>query len=226
VAADTTPGAGQSGLDIKKKGRENYQESMMTKEKLFETALKLFSEKGFEATSIRVITRETGLTVASFYNHFKSKDELLQAIYDYYRGLYLESEDIQPDYETLLNKAGPIVLFTFLTEAFLKSMQNEKLVKLSRLIVMEQYTNKTAGEIAFKDRHKLLAAFEAIFTIMGKKGLIRVKDPGVIGRLVGYAYLGFASDNVYYSIMEEKDPQEIVKMQAEIVERFLREILV
>ena len=57
---------------------------MSTKERLFEIALNLFSERGFKATSIRAITREAGLSIAAFYNHFSSKDERLKQMYAHY----------------------------------------------------------------------------------------------------------------------------------------------
>lgn len=49
-------------------------------DRVVRAAIKLFSESGFLATSTRDITRECGLTAASFYNHFESKWALLDEI--------------------------------------------------------------------------------------------------------------------------------------------------
>lgn len=50
-------------------------------DRIVQAGIKLFSESGFLATTIRDITRECGLTaVASFYNHFESKWALLNEI--------------------------------------------------------------------------------------------------------------------------------------------------
>jgi AcrR family transcriptional regulator len=198
---------------------------MNTKERLFETALNLFSEKGFKATSIRDITRETGVTVSSFYNHFKSKDELLQAVYDHYTSLYIDSEQAEPDYDKLLDQLSLTDIFTHLTKQYIESMQNEKLMKLTRIIVMEQYTNETAGEIAFKDRRRLLSSMETLFVLLGKKGLIQSKDPQYMGRLMGYVLLGLASDNIYYKFLGQKDLDEIIRLQTEEVTQFIRKAL-
>ncbi|WP_431089485.1 TetR/AcrR family transcriptional regulator [Paenibacillus sp. 8b26] len=40
-------------------------------------ALSLFSEKGYDATSVDEIARESGMVKASFYKYFQSKEELL-----------------------------------------------------------------------------------------------------------------------------------------------------
>ncbi|WP_187261488.1 TetR/AcrR family transcriptional regulator [Pontibacter beigongshangensis] len=47
---------------------------------IIQTALRLFSEKGFEATSIRNISKEAGISLGLMYNYFESKDELLLEI--------------------------------------------------------------------------------------------------------------------------------------------------
>lgn len=70
-------------------------------DRVVQAGVKLFSQSGFLATSIRDITRECGLTaVASFYNHFESKWALLNEII---RGAnqYLEGELEQLSLDTL-----------------------------------------------------------------------------------------------------------------------------
>jgi AcrR family transcriptional regulator len=52
-----------------------------TIKKLLEVALRLFAVQGFEATSIRTIATEAGISLGLLYNYFKSKDELLEAIF-------------------------------------------------------------------------------------------------------------------------------------------------
>ena len=44
------------------------------------TALELFAARGYEQTSLREIAERVGLTKASLYYHYPSKQELLQAI--------------------------------------------------------------------------------------------------------------------------------------------------
>lgn len=201
---------------------------MNTKEKLFESALNLFSEKGFKATTIREITRQTGLTPGSFYNHFASKDALLQAVYEYYSRLYIhpqEPADANPYYERLLAQYGPVGLFETMTKRYIDAMRNEKLRRLTRIILMEQYTSKTAGEIAFRDRQRLLSSMEDLFVLMDRLGYIRVKAPRASGRLLGYVYLGFAADNVYHFLIGNKDPDEIAAQQNKTILQFLHEIL-
>ena len=46
-----------------------------TKRKIFETSMKLFAEKGYDATSIEEITATVGVAKGTLYYHFSSKEE-------------------------------------------------------------------------------------------------------------------------------------------------------
>jgi AcrR family transcriptional regulator len=53
-----------------------------TRELIVETALRLFLERGYEATTMRAIAAEAGVSVGNAYYYFASKEQLLQAYYD------------------------------------------------------------------------------------------------------------------------------------------------
>lgn len=52
---------------------------LRTRGRIIENAHRLFSQKGYEATSIDEIMRACGLTRGGFYAHFKSKSQLYHA---------------------------------------------------------------------------------------------------------------------------------------------------
>jgi AcrR family transcriptional regulator len=51
-----------------------------TKQKLYEIAEKLFSERSFTQVNVEDITRAAGITKGAFYVHFESKDALIAAL--------------------------------------------------------------------------------------------------------------------------------------------------
>src|SRR5690554_1033689 len=57
---------------------------MVKKQLIIEKALELFAEQGFEATSVQQITELCGISKGAFYLSFKSKDELIIALIDYF----------------------------------------------------------------------------------------------------------------------------------------------
>ncbi|MFI0420350.1 TetR/AcrR family transcriptional regulator [Spongiactinospora sp. 9N601] len=56
--------------------------SESTRKLIVETALRLFQERGYEATTMRAIAAEAGISVGNAYYYFASKEALIQAYYD------------------------------------------------------------------------------------------------------------------------------------------------
>ncbi|MFI6791589.1 MULTISPECIES: helix-turn-helix domain-containing protein [unclassified Nonomuraea] len=53
-----------------------------TRTRIQEIALRLFTEQGYEATSLREIAEELGVTKAALYYHFKTKDDIVASLAD------------------------------------------------------------------------------------------------------------------------------------------------
>ena len=53
-----------------------------TRARIQQTALRLFTEQGYEATSLREIAMDLGVTKAALYYHFKTKDEIIASLVD------------------------------------------------------------------------------------------------------------------------------------------------
>lgn len=66
---------------------------MTKKQLIIEKSLELFAEKGFESTSVQQITDECGISKGAFYLSFKSKDELITALIDYFMMQFISDTD-------------------------------------------------------------------------------------------------------------------------------------
>jgi AcrR family transcriptional regulator len=90
-----------------------------TKEKILDTAERLFGENGYGATSLRQIIAEAGVNLAAVHYHFGTKEELLDA------AVVRKLAPINADRMRLLDEAGaraggkPIAIEAFL-DAFLR----------------------------------------------------------------------------------------------------------
>jgi len=82
-----------------------------TKRKIFETSMKLFSEKGYEATSIEKITETVGGAKGTLYYHFSSKEEIFNFLIEEGMNLLKMSIEIKTaKCKTTLDKLKAIVL--------------------------------------------------------------------------------------------------------------------
>ncbi len=87
---------------------------MVKKQLIMENALQLFAEQGIEATSIQQITDKCGISKGAFYLSFKSKDELICALIDYFMSKIVE------DIEQAVNSERPhsLLLYEYYHQTF------------------------------------------------------------------------------------------------------------
>lgn len=81
-------------------------ENRNTRDKIVSAAIDLYSSKGFAETSLREIANEVGIKVSSIYNHFPSKDAILDVIFDEYSTWIRETSPQNEDIDTLIDKAN------------------------------------------------------------------------------------------------------------------------
>ena len=77
-----------------------------TKRKIFETSMKLFAEKGYDATSIEDITATVGVAKGTLYYHFSSKEEIFEFLIG--EGIKLLKNSIEIKTEKLDNAIDKI----------------------------------------------------------------------------------------------------------------------
>jgi AcrR family transcriptional regulator len=59
-------------------------------EKIFDATLKIANKKGFQAMSMRDLSKETQLSMGALYSYFASKDDLLQMLQDQRRTITMD----------------------------------------------------------------------------------------------------------------------------------------
>lgn len=120
-----------------------------TKKKVFDSAIELFSKNGFENVSLRDLGDAVEITQSTIYNHFSSKQELLDTIYDYYIEHFHDNlKPVEEVKEMLKNIAGEelcfILMFTF------ESPDREKykrMVLITKIIYMRFFQDDRARDI-------------------------------------------------------------------------------
>jgi len=71
----------------------------VTRRALIDSAVSLFGEQGYAATSVQEITDAAGVTKGAFYHHFEHKEDLLRLIHDDFVDYYLSAmEDVVARY--------------------------------------------------------------------------------------------------------------------------------
>ncbi|WP_248924640.1 TetR/AcrR family transcriptional regulator [Paenibacillus hamazuiensis] len=155
------------------------KDTASTKRKIFETAIDLFSRHGYSAVSVRHITKQVGIKESALYNHFKTKDDLLEAIYSVFR-TELRQKGLPPveKLDEILQQMTPEQFLIWGFETFKQSVQDPLAAKIWRILNIEQFRDQRARMIILDDIYKGTIDFlEAAFKILIQKGAIRGHDP-------------------------------------------------
>ena len=94
---------------------------MDSKSKILNAALKLFSERGYDAVGVQEIVETAGFSKPTLYHHFGSKLGLYTAIFSHFGAKYINIIEKYTKYENDLTKN-----LNELTIAILKSLSKDK----------------------------------------------------------------------------------------------------
>jgi AcrR family transcriptional regulator len=181
-----------------------------TKERILESALEMFSKKGYEATNVRDITASLGIVKSGAYKHYASKEAIWNTLLDkmiaYYDERFGSSEHLPPvpdSLEALVAMTMQLVNFT---------VHDEKIIMTRKVLTLEQYRDERARKLATKHfLTGLTEMFTTLFTGMMVKGLVKRDDPAMLA----FAYTAPISALIHLCDREpEKTEWAIVRIEA------------
>ena len=143
-----------------------------TRQRILDTAERLFADEGFHATTLRRITREAGVNLAAVNYHHGSKDALILAVFQ--RRLDELNSDRLARLEAVLSQRDPPwledVLEAFIYPALLLSTQSSgDGGRFMRLLMRAWAENATQlhGKIARQYSHVMRAFADAVSKALG-----------------------------------------------------------
>ena len=144
-----------------------------TKRKIFETSMKLFAEKGYDATSIEEITATVGVAKGTLYYHFSSKEEIFNFLIE--EGIKLLQNSIcikTSKYKNYIDKVKAIVLIE------IKIVQ--KYENLITILLSQFYGKETRNQKCQMHVYEYIEQIEEIVKEGINKGEIKQGDPKAI----------------------------------------------
>lgn len=148
---------------------------MTTKEKIIFESLQLFSRDGFEASSTRAIAHSVNCSDTVIYKHFKSKQEILDAIIEICSNRLIEKSNQIKIEKMHWQDVEKICLGMFAFQT-----TDEWIVPFRRLLVIEQFKNKELGEL-YRELfiNKPLENMESMFETLIRLGYMKPGNPRV-----------------------------------------------
>jgi len=115
---------------------------MSKKQLIMEKSLELFATNGIEATSIQQITEKCGISKGAFYLSFKSKDELVFGLIDYFMGEFIadieQSVNEKHPNDNLLYNLYHTIFHTFQKHSYFAKLLIKEQLKSFNIELLEQ----------------------------------------------------------------------------------------
>ncbi|HNN13661.1 MAG TPA: TetR/AcrR family transcriptional regulator [Anaerolineales bacterium] len=174
-----------------------------TRLQIEDAAIELFIEQGYHATSMRQIADRADLALGGIYNHFKSKDEIFEAVivdkHPYKKLLPLILEAEGESMEDFLSHAATLVIKELTSQPFY--------IKLM-LIEIAEFNGAHGAALIKEIAPRLLPVFERI--IKTRKNL-RITNPAMlmrsfIGMVVSFMITEMLISNSILSKVMPKNP--------------------
>ena len=194
-----------------------------TKDIIFDTALDLFSKKGYDSVSVRTIASEVGIKESSIYNHYSSKKDILMSILnyfeEYFKGNPLDDENIRK-----LLEENPEEFYHQGSEMFKQQIFEEKILKIMKLIFVQMYQIDEVKEFFLREILGGSTDFWSdVFEILIQKNVIGSDcNPNKLAEM----YFGFSMFKLWEIFLKYDDfPKAEIEIMFDEVEEYHKFLL-
>jgi AcrR family transcriptional regulator len=160
-----------------------------TKERIFDAAVDLFAEKGYEGVSVRDIAKAVGIKESSVYKHYASKDEILETIFEYMKSRLYPPQPSGVNMDALLDSLTFEQVLESGFQSLKRMLEDPLMLKTTRIITIELYRNRKIRDFFYGDMfERPVDDMELMFRRLIDRKKIRAYDPRALAR----AYFAFS----------------------------------
>ncbi|MBK9923800.1 MAG: TetR/AcrR family transcriptional regulator [Anaerolineales bacterium] len=185
--------------------KEKVKKGEVTRLAIEDAALELYMTQGYHATSMRQIADKADLALGGIYNHFKSKEEIFEAIiidkHPYRRILPIVLETQTDDLEVFLEHAMQVAL---------KELSREPYYMKLMLIEMVEFEGKHGASLLKMIAPEILPVFQRL--VKSRKDL-RIANPAMLmrsffGLILSYFLTGMLMSGSILDKLMPKNPAD------------------
>ena len=133
--------------------------------------LELAAENGLGSVSMQQIANKIGITKASLYNHFSSRDEIVEAMYETIRQTSKQKVvRTNIDYDALAKSGTFYEVIMKAVSSYRAIVQEPQMFLFYKLIMAERSINPAAAEIMVKETKTMIDATKALFRSLEANG--------------------------------------------------------
>lgn len=141
------------------------------KEKILKATLELAYEQGLGQTSMSQIAERAGIKKSSLYSHYRSRMEIIEKMYAYFREeAKKQQESRQVDYDKLVIGRSLEQILTAAVGAYQALINDPQMKKFYKVIMAERSLNPDAAQILVTETRKMIHACEQLFYAVQTQG--------------------------------------------------------
>lgn len=134
------------------------------KQEIIRATLELAAENGLGTVSMQQIADRIGITKASLYNHFSSRDEIVEAMYQLLRRASRDKAHISaPEYDRLGTDLPLAAALSEAVASYRRIVSDPEMLLFYRIIMSERTISRTAAEIMARETQTMINATKSLF---------------------------------------------------------------
>lgn len=154
-------------------------EKKPTKDRILESALALFSDKGYDGVGVDLIAENAGIKGPSLYKHFKGKEDILDSLIENARRYY----DIK--FGSVNNPGKTPETMDELVEMSMSrikfTLHDQMIKKVRKMLTMEQFRSHQISLLATRYNIDIVQGiYTRVFRQMISDGIMRAGNPEML----------------------------------------------
>lgn len=196
---------------------------LKTREAILEAARLLFLRQGYHATGMREIAHDAGISLGATYNHFTSKEQILQEI--------LVERNLYGAMAEALSRARGDSVAELVESGFreiMDSLKGKEDFVLLMFIDALEFQGKHVAQLASRAIYNILGFFQRLTELGQREGKLRDINPVLMGRAyIGMVFSSFMIENVLKVLASSNftSPLRVENWEKGMVDIFLYGVL-
>ena len=184
------------------------------KEEIILTTLELAAEKGLAGVSMSMIADKIGIRKPSLYKHFSSKDEIVEAMYQFLRDKSKENANIKPvDYSSLFIGKTAYEVLRGMVQGYINMNHQEQMLTFYKVIYSERSIQPMAARIVAEETERMIIATKQLFYAMEIHKLLHFENAdmsAVSFAMTIHGLMDYELDQKYGYAKEEQSDKNLL----------------
>lgn len=191
-------------------------------ERILQSAIKLFSEKGFDGATSNEIAKDAGVAEGTVFKYFKTKKDILKSIIIHLLNLVSENIVLKGIKDILSETENTDIKIVLKKIIYDRLKLFEKIFPMAKILIIETILHEEVRDAVYNNLMKnALNIFNEFYEKMVQKGIIRsdIDSVTVFRSILANIALFIAQRKLFSKYFEQGDMQKEIDIVVEIILR-------